>query len=376
MICKACKRDIPDISIYCMFCGEKLLKERRKKGEVRTPKAWQRPSGSWSCRVRVNGQDIPITRPTKEEAIAEAMAIKHGVKNPEKARAAITLREAYTKYIDSRDGTISPSTMAGYKKLQRNTFQVLMLQLLSAITSEQIQREVSSMAKSGKSPKYISNAEGLLSSVLKQFLPDTHFSVILPQKEKVDLRRIEDSEIPQIIGAFVGTDMELPVLMALWLGMRMSEIRGARYEDIKDGRLHICRAIVSDESGEDVVKPPKTFSGDRWVSIPPYIQSLIARTGRNSGYIVQLSGTSIYKRFVRGLDSAGVPRCRFHDLRHANAAIMVRLGIESKYAQERNGWSTDRMYKQVYAYTMDDKMADADRAINEYFDTKLTPENQ
>ena len=75
------------------------------------------------------------------------------------------------------------------------------------------------------------------------------------------------------------------------------------------------------------------------------------------------------------MDAAGIPRCRFHDLRHANAAIMVRLGIESKYAQERNGWSSDRMYKQVYAYTMDDKMADADKAINSYFGNKMTTEN-
>ena len=217
--------------------------------------------------------------------------------------------------------------------------------------------------------------EGLLISVLKQFVPDTQFPVVLPQKQKLNLRRIEDDEIGQIIKAFSGTEMELPVLMALWMGMRMSEIRGARYEDIKNGKLHICRAIVSGEDGTPAVKPPKTFSGDRWVSIPDHIQSLIDATGRKEGYIVLLSGQAIYKRFIKGLDAAGIPRCRFHDLRHANAAIMVRLGIESKYAQERNGWSSDRMYKQVYAYTMDDKMADADKAINSYFGNKMTTEN-
>lgn len=372
MICKSCQREIPDISIYCMFCGEKVLKERRKRGEVRVPTAKQLPSGAWFCRVRVGGQDVSITRSTKEEAIAEAMAVKAGIKAPDKSRSAMTLEQAYKKYIESRSGAISPSTEAGYKRLQKNTFQKLMPMQLSAITAEHIQREVGSMAKSGKSPKYIRNAEGLLISVLKQFLPGAQFSVVLPQKQKTELRQIEDAEIGKIMQAFAGSEMELPVLMALWMGMRMSEIRGARYEDIKDGKLHICRAIVADKDGADAVKPPKTFSGDRWVSIPAHIQALIDSSGAKEGFLVPLSGQAIYKRFVRGLDAAGIPHCRFHDLRHANAAIMVRLGIESKYAQERNGWSSDRMYKQVYAYTMDDKMAEADKAINSYFDNKMT----
>ena len=97
MKCRSCKREIPDISIYCMFCGEKVLKERKKKGEVRTPTAKQLPSGTWFCRVRVAGQDISITRETKEEAIAEAMAVKHGIKAPEKSRSNMTLDQASTR---------------------------------------------------------------------------------------------------------------------------------------------------------------------------------------------------------------------------------------------------------------------------------------
>lgn len=372
MICKnkGCGREIDADSVYCKWCGTRQVREKRSKSTAHTPTARKLPSGSWTCRIRVNGQDVSITRETKEEAIAEAMAIKHGIKTPEKTAAAMTLKAAYTKYIESREGVISPSTAAEYKRLQKTSFQGLMEQPVSAITSEQVQREIGKMVKGGKSPKYVRNVEGLLVSVLKQFAPDSRVSVILPQKRKVELRRIEDAEVGRIIAAFSGTAMELPVLMALWMGMRMSEIRGARYEDISDGKLHICRAIVSGEKGDEV-KPPKTFSGDRWVSIPGHIQALIDATGRSEGYIVPISGQTIYNRFIRGLDAAGIPRCRFHDLRHANAAIMVRLGVESKYAQERNGWSTDRMYKQVYAYTMDDKMADIDKSINDYFDNKM-----
>lgn len=377
MICKnkSCAREIDADSVYCKWCGARQVRERKTKDAA--PTARQLPSGSWTCRVRVDGRDVSITRPTKAEAQAEAMAVKHGLKPPDTPRVTMTLAEAYAAYLKSREGVLSPSTVAGYKRLERNTFQRLMPMQLSAITSELIQREISAMVREGKSPKYVANAEGLLSSVLKQTMPDKQFSLHLPPKRKPNLRQPDDKEIGAIMAAFRGSAVELPVLMALWMGMRLSEILGARYEDIDGGKLHICRAVVLDENNQPTEKDSaKTYAGDRWVSVPGYIAQLIAATGRDSGPLVTFSGAAIYKRFVRTLDQAGIPRCRFHDLRHINAAVMVRLGVDSKYAQERNGWASDRMYKQVYAYAMSDQMAAINKSIDGYFGNKMTTGNQ
>ena len=38
MVCKNYKRDIDDDSIFCKWCGEKQIRERRKKGEVKVQK--------------------------------------------------------------------------------------------------------------------------------------------------------------------------------------------------------------------------------------------------------------------------------------------------------------------------------------------------
>lgn len=340
MLCKnkGCGREIDADSVYCKWCGTRQVREKKTKDAA--PAARQLPSGAWTCRVRVGGQDISVTRPTKAEAQAEAMAVKHGLKQPEKTSVNMTLAEAYASYIDARGGVLSPSTVAGYERLKQNTFQILMPLKLRDITSEQIQREVSSMAKNGKSPKYISNAHGLLSSVLGVYNPAASYNVRLPAKKKPNLEKLEDMDIAGVLAAFRGNPVELPVLMALWLGMRKSEILGAEFGDIKGERMHICRAIVINKNNEAVVKNfAKSYAGDRWVDIPPYIMGLIRAEGRDSGPIVTFSGAAIYKRFVRGMERAGLPRCSFHDLRHANAAVMVRLGVDSKYAQERNGWA-------------------------------------
>lgn len=376
MICKnkGCAREIDGDSVYCKWCGTRQVRE--KKSRDAAPAARQLPSGAWTCRVRVGGQDVSVTRPTKAEAQAEAMAIKHGIKAPDAPRVTMTLAEGYNAYIESRDGVISPSTAAGYKRLQNSTFQFLMSMPLSSITSTLIQREISAMARAKKTPKYIANAAGLLSSVLKQFNPGVRYDVHLPPKQKPNLRQPDDAEIAAILKAFRGSPIELPVLMALWMGMRMSEILGARHEDIEGSRLHIRRALVLDADGKRVVKDgAKTYAGDRWVSVPDYIMDLIRAQGRAEGPFVTQTGDAIYKRFIKTLDRAGIPRCRFHDLRHANAAVMVRLGVDSKYAQERNGWASDRMYKQTYAYVMADQMTEVDKSIDSYFVNKMATEN-
>ena len=51
---------------------------------MKTPKAKKLPSGSWYVRVRIDGQDVSITRPTEKEALAEAMAVKAGLSRHKK----------------------------------------------------------------------------------------------------------------------------------------------------------------------------------------------------------------------------------------------------------------------------------------------------
>lgn len=332
--------------------------------QIKAPEAEQLPSGSWRCRVLIDGRRVSVTADTKKAAEKEAMRVKIEHK---RVAQVMTLKNAYEKYIDSRKDVLSPSTVAGYTRLSRNTYQSIMSLNIGSLTNDRIQREINAMHRDGKSQKYISNANGLLSSVLKQFRPDFQLNVRLPQKERYEQRMISPEEISAIFESVKGTEVELPVYMAVWMGMRMSEIIGAKKSDIKDGKLHIHTAIVTDVNGNLVAKPPKTFSGDRYVPVPSRIMEMIDQV--EGEQIVTLSNQAIYKRFVRCIEKAGIPHCRFHDLRHANAAVLVMLGVESKYAQQRNGWNTEHMYKKVYAYVMQEQMDKDTELIDNYFES-------
>ena len=343
---------------------------------MQIPEPKKLPSGAWRVRVLIDGQRVSITKPTKKACLAEAAALKTGIKKKRRVPENMTLAQAYKDHIANNEHFWSPTTVAGYVRLKDNTFQNLMSYQLRNITPEMIQKEIDLMKRQKKSPKYISNATGFLKSILKHYAPGMDLSdLTIPQKKKPDLRMLDDNEIKLVLQTAQGTEMELPILFALWLGMRMSEIRGLKRKDIHKGQIHVCRAVVDDQHGEAVEKGTKTYSGDRWIALPEYIEKLIP-DGDPDEYIIHLSGQAIYKRFSRMLDKAGVAHCRFHDLRRANAAAMIRLGVDSKYAQQRNGWSTDYMYKQVYAYTMPDRMTEVNEAIDGYFGHKIGHENK
>ena len=94
---------------------------------MKIPKAKQLPSGAWFCRVRIDGQDISITRNTEREAVAEAMAGKAGIKDAEKRPKKKTLTAAIDDYIEARQNILSPSTIRGYRIIQNNRFQSMMM---------------------------------------------------------------------------------------------------------------------------------------------------------------------------------------------------------------------------------------------------------
>ena len=358
MRCKACNEKIPDNARYCQWCGAKQDKAKKEPGQIRVPAPKQLPSGNWRITLRAEG--ATKTFQTKEEAIAWATALRAGlIKNA--PRNTLTLRDAYKRYVGAKNAVLSPSTIRGYESLMNNTFQSLMGQKVDSLTAEQIQREVNKLSKT-HSPKYTRNAYALLTAVLSMFREDFSPNASLPQKQKPQQRNITPEEMRKIVEGVKGTKIEVPVLCGLWMGMRMSEIRGARTSDIKDGVLHIRQAKVRGPAG-DVLKPPKTFSGDRYIKVPTYIQSLLPP---GDAPLTELSSDGIYERFQIVCREQKIPPCRFHDLRHANAAVMVALGINSKTAQQRNGWSSEEMYRQVYAYGLQDQ-ENAAALIDEFF---------
>lgn len=332
------------------------------------PKAKRQPSGNWFIRLRLGGESIPITAGTEKECIRQATKIKAAyiAGQRQHGNAGMTLNEAYSEYINSKRAVLSPSTIAGYKRLQDHSFQNIMALPLQKLTQSRIQNEVSSMVENGKSPKSIANAVGLLSAVLKMHYPEFRFHVTLPPREHIERIEPKESDIKAIFEAVRGKSVELPTLLAMWMGLRMSEILGLTWDCIDGNTMHIKQARV-----DEGVKGTKTYNSDRYIHIPPYIKQLIDQRPRTNEYIIPITRRAIYDSFQQYTKRAGIQHYRFHDLRHLNTTVQLLLGIDNKTIIKRNGWSTDAMIKAVYGHTSEERIDLATEVIDDYFATSM-----
>ena len=314
-----------------------------------TPKPVKLPSGSWRIQIQIDGKRHSITSKDKKEVIRRAKEIYAGHQIEQKL--PLTVGKAIDNYIESKDCVLSPSTILAYKRYRTTYLQDIMTVPLSELTQEEVQRSVNEEYKHGRSPKTLRNAHGLLSAVMRTYRPQFCLYTTLPQKTKTEIRIFTEDEMQRVWQAAEGTEYNLPILLASWLGMRMSEILGLYYEDIIGDRIHIHRAVVRGENGE-VEKPPKSISGDRWVKCPDEILDII---GTGSGRVVPMTSIMVYKGFLRICETAGVQPCRFHDLRHFAASEAHSLGVPDKYLMRRMGHKTDNMLKTTYEHAMRDK---------------------
>lgn len=347
---------------------------------MRVPKAVKLNSGKWRIQIQIDGKRYSCTGVTKKEAQDQAKKIYAGIEMEK--RIPLTVGKAMDKYIEEKTGVLSPSTIRGYKSVRRNYFQDIMDTNISDLTQGDIQLAVSNESLKGKSPKTIRNAHGLLNSVLEEFRPNFVAHTHLPEKQKAELRIFTEEEMQKVWQAAKGSKYELPILLASWMGLRMSEIRGLKFKDVhsfklvyadehrvlgaEPAKLHVHTAVVRDADGNHVEKGPKTAAGDRWIKIPNVILNLIHQQLMEfpddieneqilECYICPWADITIYKNFKNICKKAGVEPCRFHDLRHFAASEAHALGVPNKYSMKRMGHKTEHMLQSVYQHTMRDK---------------------
>lgn len=331
-------------------------------------KAKQLPSGSWRVRVYdgINKKYVSFTSklPGKQgKAEAELMAREYVLGIRQKQEQGRTVGECIDEYIALKENILSPTTIEGYRKERRNSLAELCDISINELTATDIQSHINKLALT-KSAKTVRNAHGLLVSVLNTYVPELHIRTTLPKPQK-KIKQLP--KVEAVLKAVIGSEIELPCLLAMWCSLRMSEIRGAKKSDIKDGVLTVRDTLVT-VAGEHIEKhSTKTVESTRQIRLPEHIQALVAALPAEQDKLTLLSGQAIYKRFVRLLGSSGVDAMTFHDLRHMNASVMLALGIPDKYAMERGGWSSPHIMKSVYQHTFSQERQAADDKIDSYF---------
>ena len=324
------------------------------------------PSGSYRALV-YDGKDSEgkrkyksFTAPTKKQA--EYLAAQYAAKK-RCVVESMTVGEAIDRYIAAKSNVLSPTTIYGYEKIRKNNLQSLMPIRIDRLTREQVQIAVN-QESAVHSAKTVINAHGLLSAALAMHNPDFVLRTTLPRKVKKLKRDLPTSE--EVMQAIHGSPAELPILLALCLCLRMSEVRGIRKSAVNGNFLSIERVIVDVKRQHIEKELLKTDASRRIEEIPDFLRDMILSCPTE--YITNMSQKAIYSRFVRCMEKAGYSGVRFHDLRHISASDMHSQGISDKVAAERGGWSGTQTMRQVYQHTFSDDRKEADKIMNSRYE--------
>ena len=193
------------------------------------------PSGSWRCLVYVGRDSMgkrkyeSVTRLDRHECIIEAEKIAQHHHDTERDGSQLTLGEAIDKYIAMKDGILSPSTIRNYDSTRRNHLPTLMDKPLQNITKNAAQKAFNEEAKK-YSEKTVLNVYHVLTVVINQFT-DRSLEVSLAQPEEREVNTLTEAQLKTLITALQDDKSEVPLLIALFLGLRRSEIMALEHSD-------------------------------------------------------------------------------------------------------------------------------------------------
>lgn len=304
------------------------------------------PSGAWNCRVMIDGQSYSFTHSDKKTVmrmVSEfADEYRRKMDNP-------TLLERMREYVAENEERLSPSTVRSYngmiRMIEERTPRIANKRL-SAITEQDVSDIVRPLRTLKTKRNYVNFIHACTGKSAGKLTGVSSKRVHVPT----------ELEVKGLLQIFRNTELEAPIMLAAYGGLRRGEICALRMSDIDGDFVHVSRAVVRDQSGAWVTKDPKTASSVRSVLLPHFVIERI----QEQGYITHLLPSQVSNRFWKKQRNLGIPPYCFHSLRHFHASYLHYLNIPDAYIMQRGGWSTPSVMQSIYRHALADKVTPTD----------------
>lgn len=286
---------------------------------------------------------------------------------------------------------VKPSTLYSYKAAVRNHLKPKLGAIKLDVLSPHMVQTFYNDLCSTLSPKTVKNVHGILHKALQKAVLNGYIrynpanDCELPQRVKVDLQPLDETQIREFLKAIKGNLYEELFTVTLFTGMREGEVCGLMWDcvDLKAGTMLVNKQLqyVRSSKGQYRMVPTKNSKG-RSITLPPFIVTTLRQVKKkqlenrlrygecweNSGFVFtdelgqHLKPQNVYREFKRVVAGMGIPAARFHDLRHSYAVAAIRSGDDIKTVQENLGHATAAFTLDTYGHvTKQMKQDSADR---------------
>ena len=363
------------------------------KGHIR-----KRSKGSWTLWIDLGRdpetgkrkQQTMTVHGTKRDAERELRATLTRLEEGAYVKPAkLTVGEYLNQWIESYVVTnTSPRTVEGYQLIVRrhlipNLGTIPLTQLQPSHVQNYYAKALSggrTDGNGGLSARTVLHIHRVLSEALTHavkwqiLIRNVALAVDPPRPKRPEMTTLSEDQVTAFLQAAAGSQYRELFTVAVYTGMRRSELLGLRWKDVDLdlAQLSVTKTLHRTADKGFVFTEPKTAKSRRTIALSPSICILLRKLreyqiaeklllglkfkdddlvfSKPDGAHYDPSGvTHAFKRIVKRL---GLPHVRLHDLRHTHASLMLKQGIHPKIVSERLGHSNIGITLDTYSHVM------------------------
>jgi integrase len=327
-------------------------------------------------------------RGTKKDAEKRLADLLHQVDigiftKPGKTTLAEFLKRWLREYAQPN---LSPRTVEGYESIVRQHLAPNLGNIpLTQIKPEHLQRYYSEMLSGGRcdgggslNPVTVRQHHMVLHRALHIAVKwglisrNPADAIDLPHCQRPEMHVMNEDNIKAFLEAAKSTPYYVLFYMALFTGMRRSELLALRWCDVDLilGQISVNRSLHHLRDKSLVFRTPKTAKGRRTIALPPSAILVLKEHKEQQEQIRLMLGTllvdddlvfsqsdgrpllpdTVSHAWAKLAQRNGLKGIRLHDARHSHASLMLKQGIHPKIVQERLGHASIQVTLDTYSH--------------------------
>lgn len=354
-----------------------------------------RQDGWWEARITLEGGKRKSFYGKTRQAAARQLA--EALRDRDKGLPVISGRQTVAQYLaswlDSIKPTIRPRTWRRYEEFMRlHIIPALGTTAITKLTGQQLQLLYARKLEEGLSSTTVHHIHTALhkalDSALRLDVVQRNVSELVdpPRMRHHEMKTLSEKQARQLLQAAEGTRHEALYTVALATGMRQGELLALRWENVNLERatLQVRATVQRTRSGLEFSEPKTGYSRRQVALSRTAVEALQVHRLRQLEERLKIggawedhnlvfpneigrpieAGNLLQRGFYPLLKKAGLPRIRFHDLRHTAATLLLGRGVNPKIVSEMLGHADVSITLKLYSHVTPDMQQQATAAMD------------